>query len=250
MEEVQKELDKLQQEKEELQHQLDLSKRALSLLAHDIRGISSNLKWVVDSLDNKEVPQDLVFGMLPELKTEVEVNRQATENALQWVKYTAHGKGLNIEPVSVYNLYVALVERLRVLISEKQLRFQYIGDHSLTIQTDAYLISFILTQLLANSIKYSYNGGTVTVSVMNDGRDNIKLSVVDQGMGIEDTTKLFSFDGPRFTGTQGEKGSGLSLIVVKELASLLAIDIWVTSEASETKFELNIPNTFLQKQNT
>lgn len=250
MEIVQKKIDKLQQEKDELQRQLDLSKRALSLLAHDIRGISSNLKWVVDSLTNREVPQDLIFEMLPELKTEIEVNCQATENVLQWVKYTNHGKELNIESVSVYNLYVSIVERLRVLISEKQLRFHYVGDRSLTIQTDAYLISFILTQIIVNSIKYSYNGGTVTVSVMNDDRDKIKLSVVDQGMGIEDTTKLFSFDGSRFTGTQGEKGAGLGLIVAKELASLLAIDLLVSSKASETKFELNIPNTFLQKQNT
>lgn len=250
MEEVQKKIDKLQQEKEELERQLDLSKRALSLLAHDIRGIGSNLKWVVDSLDNKEVPQDLIFGMLPELKTEVEVNRQATENVLQWVKYMKHGKGLNIERVSVYDLYNTLVDRLRVSIREKQLRLNYDGDRSLTVETDTYLISFFLTQILANAIKYSYNGGNITFSAMNDKLDKVRLSIIDQGMGIDDTTKLFSFNGPRFTGTQGEKGSGLSLIVVKELTSLLTIDISVSSDSSGTKFELNIPNRFLQKKNT
>ncbi len=228
---------------EQLQRDLELKERALSLVTHDIRGVTQNLKWVIDSIANKEVPQELLFAMLPELKSEIKTNQRTIDHVLHWIKYAEKERELDIQTIMLHDLYNDLVERLGIAIKSKGLHVKYEGDRSLTIRTDKYLISFILMRVLENAVKYSYSEGNVRFSVANAADDTIKISVIDEGMGIENIDKLFSFDGPRFTGTEGEKGAGLSLIIVKQLCDRLGITITAVSEPVGTKFELYIPTT-------
>src|SRR5579862_518977 len=116
--------------------------------------------------------------------------------------------------------------RHRVLLKvHNQLPEQIIGDQDKLDQ--------ILTNLLNNAIKYSPNGGDVTVHAKNEG-DTILIGVQDQGMGIpkDHLSKVFE----RFHRVDNEDnrkiyGTGLGLYLVKHLVEQVHLgEIWAESD--------------------
>jgi signal transduction histidine kinase len=81
------------------------------------------------------------------------------------------------------------------------------------------MLEIILQNLVSNAMKYSYPGGSITISGQMNG-DEAALTIADRGTGIEadDLPKLFRLDA-RFSkeGTDGEKGTGLGLILCQAL---------------------------------
>ncbi len=130
--------------------------------------------------------------------------------------------------------------RHRVLLKvHNQLPESIIGDQD--------KIDQILTNLLNNAIKYSPNGGDVTVHAKNEG-DTILIGVQDQGMGIpkDHLAKVFE----RFHRIDNEDnrkiyGTGLGLYLVKHLVEQVHLgEIWAESEGvagKGTTFWFRIP---------
>jgi signal transduction histidine kinase len=106
--------------------------------------------------------------------------------------------------------------------------------------------SHIIGNLLSNAIKYSPNGGRVTLSARNDNKQHqIVLSVADEGIGIspEDREPLFTtFHRIQRPETQGIRGSGLGLYIVKEWVEAMGGKIWLESELNKgSTFFIAIP---------
>jgi len=95
-----------------------------------------------------------------------------------------------------------------------------------------------------NSIKFTQNGGQITISSYSD-KDKIVICVEDNGVGIakENLGKLFQIDSNYKTkGTNGERGTGLGLVICKEFVGYHKGEIWVESVPGEgTKFFISLP---------
>jgi PAS domain S-box-containing protein len=104
----------------------------------------------------------------------------------------------------------------------------------------------VLVNLLDNAVKYSPDGGTVTVSIDTDG-DWIRFSVGDEGIGIPAHEQAFVFE--KFyrldpNQTRGVGGTGLGLYICRELARRMNGRIWVASaEGQGSTFFLELPLT-------
>ena len=94
-------------------------------------------------------------------------------------------------------------------------------------------LDFIIRNLLANAIKYSRPGGTITLRIHHDKKPGyIVLLVKDNGIGIAADRLPMVFHPVNSTpGTQNEKGTGIGLMLCREFALLNGGDIWVESEA-------------------
>lgn len=124
-----------------------------------------------------------------------------------------------------------------------------IEDALPNIWADADRLEQILTNLIDNAIKYSPAGSIVTInafSIANDQgiKDKLKIEVIDQGIGIKDNdlqkifTKFGRLDNPL---TRQTEGTGLGLFITKSLVLALKGEIFVSSEAGETKFTVILP---------
>ena len=106
------------------------------------------------------------------------------------------------------------------------------------------MIKTILRNLLSNAIKYSHQGGMVKVVVEQDN-GLCKFSITDEGVGIEKNRveQLFSQAVVSTTkGTLDEKGTGLGLLICKELVALHNGTIGVESEVGKgANFYFAIP---------
>jgi signal transduction histidine kinase len=104
----------------------------------------------------------------------------------------------------------------------------------------------VVGNLLSNAIKYSPNGGRITLSAHNDLQGHrVVASVADEGIGIGPTDKdsLFTtFHRIRRPETQGIRGSGLGLYIVKEWMEAMGGEVWLESELNKgSTFFIAVP---------
>jgi len=109
----------------------------------------------------------------------------------------------------------------------------------------------ILRNLISNAIKFTYPNGTVIISSEPDN-DLVIIKVTDTGVGIktEKLSELFQVDKVESTwGTAKETGTGLGLILCKELVERQYGKIWVESKEDEgTTFYFSLPATSVQNK--
>jgi len=111
------------------------------------------------------------------------------------------------------------------------------------------LLDELLTNLISNGIKYTPAGGTVKVLLTKEGRGWLKLEISDTGIGIpkEELPQLFTeFFRASNAKALDEHGTGLGLVIVKEVLNRMRGSIQVRSKQGEgTTFTCLIP-TILQ----
>ncbi len=107
------------------------------------------------------------------------------------------------------------------------------------------MIRTILRNLISNAIKFTHSDGAIVLDVLKKQHECL-VSVKDNGVGIhkESIDKLFRIDQNKSTkGTQNESGTGLGLILCKELIEKHNGRIWVESEPGKGSiFYFSVPN--------
>jgi two-component system phosphate regulon sensor histidine kinase PhoR len=109
-------------------------------------------------------------------------------------------------------------------------------DSQLHVLADSDLLEQILLNLLENAIKYGKEGGNVSVHAEQDGHDQIRVSVSDDGPGIPPESlerifeRFFRIDKAR---SRAQGGTGLGLSIVKHISQALGGRVWVESKMGE-----------------
>jgi len=155
---------------------------------------------------------------------------------------------IEIQPRIINANYITnkTIEILSGLAYQKGLSLTMDVDKSLYINADENLIFQVFNNLVANSIKFTPKGGNIHIEARElPGKQCIEFMVKDTGVGIEkeDIDKLFVVD-KKFTtlGTDGERGTGLGLSLVKEIVVKHNGNIFVESELNKgSKFIFTLP---------
>ena len=185
-------------------HQMKVPLSALSLMAQ------------TDQLDRQEVRQQL-------LRLE-----NYLDTLLTYLKFSDHRDDFRFEVCSVRELVIDLVKKYRVSCLAKELSVEVSGDWQL--KSDKKWLSFAISQILDNAIKYSKRGGHIQVQLDEDG-----IQIADTGMGIlpEDLTRLFEEGFTGYNGHEHKKATGLGLYMTKQVLDKLDLAIRVHSQVEE-----------------
>ncbi len=144
---------------------------------------------------------------------------------------------LTLEEYESKELFVEIVDLISVRMQEKKLQFLIDIDQSIpkVLMGDKKRINQIILNLLANAVKYTETG-SVTFTVRSERVDedtvNIKVSVVDTGMGIKKEDIEHLYEAFKRVDTQKNnriEGSGLGLSITKELVDMMGGEITVDS---------------------
>jgi two-component system, sensor histidine kinase and response regulator len=115
---------------------------------------------------------------------------------------------------------------------------------------DYAMITTIMRNLVSNALKFTHAGGAVSLSA-SLREHAAEVTVTDTGCGIppDGLAKLFRIDATYSgIGTDGEQGTGLGLILCKELVELQNGRIWVESAVGKgTTFRFTIPKASEEK---
>ncbi|HYN90142.1 MAG TPA: PAS domain S-box protein, partial [Ardenticatenaceae bacterium] len=137
-------------------------------------------------------------------------------------------------PVDLCSVARRLVEAIEPTLDEHTIQFSCAGE-PLVVVGDELRLEQVFQNLLQNAIKYSPDGGPITVSLERRG-DQVCLAVADQGIGIprEALSQLFTrFYRAKNVGYRRISGMGLGLYVVKEIVTVLGGEIDVTSQEGQ-----------------
>jgi signal transduction histidine kinase len=130
-------------------------------------------------------------------------------------------------------------------VRAKQLQFEaHCGDERLCVLADRERVEQILLNILANAVKFTPAGGSITISTSHSD-DEVFLHVRDTGVGIpaEKVEEVFQPFVQIHTRTPGmSRGTGLGLAISRELARAMGGDLAVKSEPGKgSTFTLCLP---------
>ncbi len=217
-----------------------------SIIAHDLRtpfnpilGFAEILSRDFDDYSEQERKQmaDLILLSSKNLMN-------LLDNLLQWSKVRL--KKIKIIKKDFY-LDDVVKENLRLLnhnIIQKELNVLNNVSEKCTVRGDKEMISFIIRNFISNAIKFTDRKGNI--KIYNEIKNNcIKLSVEDNGIGIPEANLKNIFGINNFvktSGTEGEQGTGLGLLISKEFISFNEGELFVDSvENSGSKFSFTVP---------
>ena len=164
-------------------------------------------------------------------------------NLLAWSKTQLTGDKLNIKPTDLYFLTEENMDLTAARAKEKNIRIINDVPDDTIILTDKERLNIVIRNLLANAVKFTPGGGEVRLHVQEQPHA-ITLVVSDNGMGIPEKYLSRLFADQRFTtlGTSKEKGTGLGLMLCKELMDGLRGQIMVESrEGKGSSFSIVLP---------
>ena len=149
------------------------------------------------------------------------------------------------EPLSLQEVIQRVVELMRAEAEAKKIELQFSAPSGIPfIQADRNSMEGIFTNLISNAIKYTPEGGKVSVIVSEEG-DFVKTVVSDTGIGIktEDLPRIFDkFYRVKTTETRQIVGTGLGLSIVKSIVDAHLGSISVESEVGKgTTFTVLLP---------
>ncbi len=237
----------LEQQKDELNELNAMKDTFFSILAHDLKNPFSSLyalsELVVDNYEQMEEEERLTS--MRKIKQSSEHIYNLLENLLTWSRTQRGDIAYAPESFKLTTLVEINMNLHRVPAEKKGI--QLLSD--LPENTEAFgdreMINTVLRNLINNAVKYSHKGGEIGVGIAAE--DGFwEVSVRDNGTGIskENIEKIFRIDAKyKSPGTEGEKGTGLGLILCKDFVEKNGGQIWCESqEGLGTRFFFTIPS--------
>jgi len=192
-----------------------------------------------DNLSKEEIKE---FAML--LNNSLNNQFRLLEDLLSWARIQS-GK-MKFEPI----ILVALEETYNVLqmfktnLKSKNIDTKINVGEDVTVFADKDMFYLLLRNLISNAIKFTNPGGLIEINASVEG-ENVVFEVKDNGIGIEeeDLEKLFKLNSHYSTeGTHNEAGTGLGLVLCKEITDRHKGKIWVESASgSGSSFMFTLP---------
>jgi signal transduction histidine kinase len=166
------------------------------------------------------------------------------DNLFEWVKTQSGEIDFKPEKIDIGEICGYNIDLLQNNMQSKNISIVKKVPKNCFAKADKNMIDTIIRNLISNAIKFTFDGGSITVSAKTL-KDMVRVSVQDTGTGIEkcNISRLFKV-AETFTtpGTKEEKGTGLGLILAKEFLDINSGRIFVTSRPGKgSKFTIEIP---------
>jgi len=229
--EVNKQLKKSEQELKKLNDEKD---KFFSIIAHDLKSPFNALLNLSEFLvkDLSELSMEEIRSFSKEINKSAHSVFDLLLNLLQWAQIKTGRLKQNPEKISLSALANNSIILLENVAAKKAVTIINNIDNSHFFLGDRTMISSVLQNLISNSIKFSRRNSEVILSSRVED-DKIIVSIKDSGVGIssENMKRLFKLDEHLTTpGTSNESGTGLGLILCKELVEKNKGKIWAESK--------------------
>lgn len=218
----------------ELQETNAAKDKFFSIIAHDLKspfqGLIGLSRLIVEEYG--ELSEDDLKSFVLALNESAETTYGLIENLLEWSRLQTGKMKFNPLKMDIYTI----IEEIKMLLYQtaelKKIKIINNSKPGTLVWGDKYMLSSLLQNLISNAIKFTNRFGEIEVLTIPE-EDMIRVIIADNGVGIdsEDLEKIFSIDTSFTTrGTEQEKGTGLGLILCKEIVARHGGIIQIESE--------------------
>ncbi|GGF15509.1 sensor histidine kinase [Flavobacterium limi] len=214
---------------------VEREKQFTSDASHELRTPLTVIKGTLEVLvrkprDNKEYQEKINYCI-----NEVDHLNTLVDQLLMLARFENQKQNILHESIYLNAVILDVITLNSGKINSKKINVKFDAQKDYYINSDNYLVATILRNIISNAVKYTNEGGEVSVSVYkNDNKIICKIS--DNGIGIEqrDLEAIFS---PFFRSNSSVhpeiKGTGLGLSIVKRFTELLDIKFQIESRINE-----------------
>lgn len=218
--------------------------RMLSIIAHDLKSPMGDMAQSLRMLEGLD-PADPLFNELrTALRDRAERMNEFLATLLDWGELQVRSKLMETETFAVDDAIQGTLSLLSERISHKGLVVEVRDEGTGLVSLNRTALQMVLSNLLTNAVKFSSAGSRIVVEAgVEDGRLTVAVEDEGVGMGKDDIDRLFR-SGRRVqrTGTDGESGTGLGLLLSQDLISRMNGTIGVESEpGGGSRFTVSLP---------
>lgn len=158
-----------------------------------------------------------------------------------------HGKlFFDKSDINLSELILKSCDKLKLAASKKQMTFNFKLDQTIMIHADKNRMEEVFANLFSNSIKYSFPGNNIDVSIHKTNNQLVRIEVKDNGLGLseDDKTHLFKqFKKLSAQPTGGESSTGLGLSITQSIVEQHqgTIGAWSAGKNKGTTFWIELP---------
>ena len=224
----------------------DTKDKLFSIIAHDLKnpfhaisGLSEVLLKEYSGYSIEEQLQNIRM-----IKDSSDGAAVLLENLLQWALIQTDKANFTPVPIYVSEIVESCLKIYKVNAKNKDIRLVFDNTGDYIVFADRNMTMTIVRNLVNNAIKFTPREGRIIIK-LQENEDSVAISVTDTGIGMSENTlrNLFKIAKNQSTsGTEGEKGTGLGLILCKEFAERNNGMLKVTSKVGEgSTFILQLP---------
>lgn len=211
----------LKRQRDELKSLNETKDRLFSIISHDLKNPFGNalsfselLEKNIDKYPLQKIKQNVEF-----IHTSIQMGYNLLENLLQWSRSQIGHIPYSPEEIDASHIIGATVMMTKHIAEKKEINISSPTIEGIKVFADKNMLQTIIRNLVSNAIKFTSANGKIII-LANETSENTEIIVSDTGIGIkpESLKKLFKIENPcATTGTGGEQGTGLGLVLCKEL---------------------------------
>ncbi len=227
--------------------------RLFDVIAHDLRAPFTSLIGNTELLRKNfsELSEEERRSLSSGIFQAADKSQGLLENLLLWAQLKVDTTPPAPEGLDLYELVESCLSQQRKLVGAKNISLINSAPRQTYVLAESDAVRSVLRNLVSNAVKYSRPGATVEVQAKARG-GKVRVSVLDSGVGMTkgDMKKVFQM-ATRLSkaGTAGETGSGLGLILVRELVQRSGGKVRLRSEVDKgTNVTFTLPKTRIKGQ--
>jgi two-component system, OmpR family, phosphate regulon sensor histidine kinase PhoR len=217
----------------------------VATVSHELRTPLTSISGFLEMMqDEEEQLGETGRRYLKVIRRSTERLHSLVEDLLLVAQLEAERVELSLGAVDVAELARRAVETVRPIAGEKKISVAVVADHPPPALGDRIRLTQVIDNLVANGVKFTDEGGTVTVAVNGSG-DMVEVVVTDTGIGIprDEQGQVFSrFFRSSTAATRAIPGTGLGLAISRALVEQHGGTIALSSRENEgTSVTVRLP---------
>lgn len=233
----------IEQQAKELSKLSSIKDKLFSIISHDLRSPLTSLVSLLNIVKSENLTKEEFNKLLNETVENVNYATTMVDNLLNWASTQQKGMQSNPSNVVLYQLIQNEIHHFGNQLNTKKITIKNSVDHDLLVFADASMLQIVVRNLISNAIKFSNFDSEIHV-VAKPHKQEIQLEIRDSGKGMakEIQQNLFQSIVESERGTNNEKGTGLGLILCKDLIELNNGSIsFKSTEDKGSTFMVTIP---------
>ncbi|MCY7024170.1 cell wall metabolism sensor histidine kinase VicK [Streptococcus sanguinis] len=223
--------DTTEQDKEERERRLFVSN-----VSHELRTLLTSVKSYLEALDEGALSEPVAPDFVKVSLNETNRMMRMVTDLLSLSRIDNETSHLEVELTNFTAFITFILNRFdKIKNQDETKKYEIIRDYPITpiwVEIDTDKLTQVIDNIMNNAIKYSPDGGTITVSIKTTDEQLI-LSIADEGLGIpkQDLPKIFDrFYRVDKARSRAQGGTGLGLAIAKEIIKQHQGFIWAKSE--------------------
>lgn len=211
-----------------------------SILGHDVKGPLKQIQTIMAIRKTGKMTDEAVDSTLQQLTDATENTVNLVDHLLEWAQLNAEKVEPDFQRIDLMEILSQVVQLHKTAAALKEIQLSAELKAPLVMQGDANMLETIFRNLIGNALKFTDRDGKILVSG-KQLKNQVMVEITDDGVGMdpEQVASIFRLDKEDTSkGTEGEYGTGLGMLLVKEYTDIHRGKIQIRSKK-------NVGSTFL-----